>query len=265
MLPSTNNQSSRSEKTEVLYGSEKTAQAIARFLSSSQISMNICADSTWPFLARRVEAFSKGISGVKTRNVKLRFITEVTIDNIQYCKELLQISELRHLDGIKGNFATSEKEYASWATTQEGNLLQQILYSNVKAINEQQQYVFETLWNRAKPAEQKIREIEGNIDLGSTELIHNTKKILDLFLSMIQSAKAEILLMLPTTNAFLREERIGAIKLLDVLATEHDVNVRIITPTNDVIEKILRATESVAKIKKRKNKKQEKERITSTT
>jgi signal transduction histidine kinase len=257
-LPSTNNQSSGSEKTEVLYGSEKTAQAIARFLSSSQISINICADSTWPFLATKVEAFSKGISDVKTRNVNLRFITEITIDNIEYCKELMQISELRHLDGIKGNFATSEKEYASWATMQEANLLQQILYSNVKAINEQQQYVFETLWNRAKPAEQKVREIEGNIDLGSTELIHNTKKILDLFLSMIQSAKAEILLMLPTTNAFLREERIGAIKLLDVLATEHDVNVRIITPTNDVIEKILRATESGAMIKREKIKNKKK-------
>jgi two-component system, OmpR family, sensor histidine kinase VicK len=221
--------------------------------------MNICADYTWPFLARRVEAFNKGISDLKTRNVKLSFITEITIDNIEYCKELMHISELRHLDGIKVNFATSEKGYASWATMQEANPLQQILYSNLKAINEQQQYVFETLWNRAKPAEQRVREIEGNIGLGSTELIHNTKKILDLFLSMIQSAKGEILLMLPTTNAFLREERIGAIKLLDVLATEHDVNVRIITPTNDLVEKILRATESVAmirseKIKNKKNK-----------
>ena len=257
MLPSTNNQSSGSEKTEVLYGSEKTAQAITRFLRGSQISLNICADSTWPSLAIRVEAFSKGISDVKTRNVRLRFITEITIDNIEYCKELMQISELRHLDGIKGNFATSENEYASWATLQEANLLQQIIYSNVKAINEQQQYVFETLWSRAKPAEQKVREIEGNIDLGNTELIHNTKKILDLFLSMIRSAKGEILLMLPTINAFLREERIGAIKLLETLATEHDVNVRIITPTNDVIEKILQDIEAEAarKEEKIKNKK----------
>jgi signal transduction histidine kinase len=252
LLPSTNAQSSSSEKTKVLYGSEKTAQAITRFLRGSQISLNICADSTWPFLAIRVEAFSKGISDVKTRNVKLRFITEITTDNVEYSKELMQISELRHLDGIKGNFATSENEYASWTTLQEANLLQQILYSNVKAINEQQQYVFETLWSRAKPAEQKVREIEGNIDLGNTELIHNTKKILDLFISMIKSAKGEILLMLPTTNAFLREERIGAIKLLDMLATEHDVNVRIITPTNDVIEKILQAIESVAMRKKEK-------------
>jgi signal transduction histidine kinase len=219
--------------------------------------MNICADFTWPSVAKRVEAFNKGISDLKIRNVKLRFITEMTKDNIEYCKELMQISELRHLDMIKGNFAVSEKEFTSWATLQEASLLEQIIYSNVKAINEQQQYVFETLWTKAKPAEQKIREIEGHINLGNTELIHSTKKILDLFMSMIKSAKSEILLMLPTINAFLREERIGAIELLNILATEHDVNVRIITPTNDVIEKILQAIESakVRKDEKIKNKK----------
>jgi signal transduction histidine kinase len=219
--------------------------------------MNICADFTWPSVAKRVEAFNKGISDLKIRNVKLRFITEMTKDNIEYCKELMQISELRHLDMIKGNFAVSETEFTSWATLQEASLLEQIIYSNVKAINEQQQYVFETLWTKAKPAEQKIREIEGHINLGNTELIHSTKRILDLFMSMIKSAKSEILLMLPTINAFLREERIGAIELLNILATEHDVNVRIITPTNDVIEKILQAIESakVRKDEKIKNKK----------
>jgi hypothetical protein len=56
---------------------------------------------------------------------------------------------------------------------------------------------------------------------------------------MIKSAKQEILLILPTINAFLREERISSIDLLRQSATKHNVNVRIITPTNDAIEKIL--------------------------
>jgi hypothetical protein len=36
----------------------------------------------------------------------------------------------------------------------------QIIYSDVKEIVEQGQYIFDTLWNRAIPAEQKINEIE---------------------------------------------------------------------------------------------------------
>jgi hypothetical protein len=67
--------------------------------------------------------------------------------------------------------------------------------------------------------------------------------ILDLFTNMIKSAKTEILLMLPTIDAFLREDRIGVIELLKKSATENNVNVRIITPSNDVVEKILQDTE----------------------
>jgi phosphatidylserine/phosphatidylglycerophosphate/cardiolipin synthase-like enzyme len=119
--------------------------------------------------------------------------------------------------------------------------------------------MFETLWSKAKPAEQKIREIEEGIDFGKTEIIQSPKNILELFLNMIESAKNEILLMLPTINAFLREERIGAIELLKKLAEEHDVNVRVITPTNDDVEKILQNRVPIGVIKEQKeNQKEEK-------
>ena len=248
-MPATNTPTSDSEKTQVLHGFEKTTEVIIRFLYSAEDHMNICADYTWPSVAMGVEVFKKGLYELKKRNVKSRFVTDITKDNIKYCKELMQISELRHLDGIKGNFAISEKGYTASATMQEAALLQQVIYSNVRSILDQQQYVFETLWSKAKPAEQKIREIEEGIDLGETEIIQviqNPKKILELFINMIKSAKSEILLLLPTINAFLREERIGAIELLKKSAAEYNVNVRIITPSNDDVEKILQNIASVA-------------------
>ena len=248
-----------SEKTEVIYGFEKTTEAIMKFLNSAEVSMDICADYTWPSVVMGVEVYKKGLYDLKTRNVKSRFVTDITKDNIEYCKELMQISELRHLDGIKGNFGISEKGYTASATLQKATLLQQVIYSNVKAILEQQQYVFETLWSKAKPAEQKIREIEEGIDLGETKIIQSPEKILDLFIHLIKSAKSEILLMLPTINAFLREERIGVIELLKKSATENDVNVRIITPSNDVIEKLLQNIESVV-VKRSQQENQKKEK-----
>jgi two-component system, OmpR family, sensor histidine kinase VicK len=226
-LSATNTPNFNSEKTEVIYGFEKTTEAIMKFLNSAEVSMDICADYTWPSVVMGVEVYKKGLYDLKTRNVKSRFVMDITKDNIEYCKELMQISELRHLDGI------DEKGYTASATLQKATLLQQVIYSNVKAILEQQQYVFETLWSKAKPAEQKIREIEDGIDLGETKIIQSPEKILDLFIHLIKSAKSEILLMLPTINAFLREERIGVIELLKKSATENDVNVRIITPSND--------------------------------
>ena len=259
LLPATNTPTTDSEKTQVLHGFEKTTEAIIRFLYSAEDSMNICADYTWPSVAMGVEVFKKGLYELKKRNVKSRFVTDITKDNIKYCKELMQISELRHLDGVKGNFAISEKGYMASATMQEAAPLQQLIYSNVRSILDQQQYVFETLWSKAKPAEQKIREIEEGIDLGETEIIQSPKKILELFINMIKSAKSEILLLLPTINAFLREERIGAIELLKESAAEHNVNVRIITPSNDDIEKTLQNIASVA-VRKEQQENQKKEK-----
>ena len=244
-MPDTNAHTAASEKTEVLYGFEKTTEAIMEFINSAEVSMNICADYTWPSVVMGVEVFKKGIYELKTRNVQSRFVTDITKDNIKYCKELMQISELRHLDGIKGNFAISEKGYMASATLLEASPLQQVIYSNVRAIVDQQQYVFETLWNKAIPADQKIRGIEEGIELGKTDIIQSPSKILELFINLIKSAKSEVLLMLPTINAFLREERIGVIELLKKSATENNVHVRIITPSNDVVEKILQDTGSV--------------------
>jgi hypothetical protein len=47
--------------------------------------------------------------------------------------------------------------------------IQQVIYSNVKDIIEQQKYVFDSFWNKAIPAEHRIKEIEeGGFVLGST-------------------------------------------------------------------------------------------------
>jgi len=141
---------------------------------------------------------------------------------------------------------------------QEASLLQQVIYSNVRAILDQQQYVFETLWSKAIRADLKIRGIEDGLDLGRTDIIQSPRMILDLLTKMIKSAKTEILLMLPTINAFLRENRIGVIELLKKSATENNVNVRIITPSNDDVEKILQDTGSTLAVSEERPENQKK-------
>jgi two-component system, OmpR family, sensor histidine kinase VicK len=71
--------------------------------------------------------------------VKLRYVTEITKDNISYCKQLLttMLYELRHLDGMKGNFYINDSAYLAPATFHEkGKPASQIIYSNVKEIVE---------------------------------------------------------------------------------------------------------------------------------
>ena len=241
-MPSSSSSSSNAnhERTEVLYGTENTTNAILSVLSNIKLKMDICADSTWPSVAMGIDVFRNALTDMKKRGIKSRYITTITKDNLSYCKEAMKIGELHHLDGIKGNFAVSEKEYIASATMQEASLLQQVIYSNVKEVLEQQQYVFDSFWNKSVPAEQKIKEIEEGIVLGRTEVIQSPKDVQQLFINMAKTAKHEVLLLLPTINAFYREERIGIIELLKQASEgDHRVNVRILTPTNDDIEKIL--------------------------
>ena len=91
-------------------------------------------------------------------------------------------------------------------------------------------------WENAMPATQRIREIEEGILLGTTHVIQAPSRILELFLNLVTSAKEEVLLVLPTINAFYREERLGIIRLLKEAALDRNINVRILTPTNDDIE-----------------------------
>jgi sugar-specific transcriptional regulator TrmB len=61
-----------------------------------------------------------------------------------------------------------------------------------------------------------------------------------LFIDMIKSSEHEVLLLLPTVNAFLREQRLGIIKSLKQGATERAVRVKILVPDDPLIENSLR-------------------------
>jgi two-component system, OmpR family, sensor histidine kinase VicK len=71
--------------------------------------------------------------------------------------------------------------------------------------------------------------------LGKTELIQNPLSVQTLFINMVKSAEHEVLLLLPTINAFLREQRLGIIRLLRQGSTERDVIIKILVPADPLI------------------------------
>jgi two-component system, OmpR family, sensor histidine kinase VicK len=143
------------------------------------------------------------------------------------------------IHGIRINFVVTDTEYTSSAIMQQVHAHPECVYSNVSSIVEQQRYLFENLWNKAIPAERKISEIEEGVELEKTHVIQDPQRIQKLFVDMVKSAQHEVLLILPTVNAFLREHRIGIIQLLMQVARDRSVNVGILTPTNDVIDNVL--------------------------
>ena len=223
------------EKTEVSFGIESATTTILNILQNSEKKMYICADKTWPSVAMGVEVFRRAMFGLNDRHSQSRFITEITKDNINFSKELLKTGKLRHLEGIKGNFAVSEKEYIASATMREAQLLVQVIHSNVKAVIESHQYLFETLWNKAIPAEQKIKEIEEKLEPVRIEVVYDGNRTKKLYKNMIRNASNEILLLLPTPNAFIRQQKAGMLQILQQVVKKHNVKVRILMPPSSTM------------------------------
>jgi signal transduction histidine kinase len=195
---------------------------------------------TRPPLAILIEPIKKAFLDAKSRGVRLRYLTEITKDNIDYCKVLTTIvDDLRHLDGIKGNFMISETEYlAPLILYEKGKVASQVIYSNAEEIVEQQQYIFDTFWRKAIPADQKIREIEEGIEPEIIETIRDPVEIQMLGFELVKSATYEILVIFSTANAFHRQERAGTMELFKEAAAAEGrrIKIRILTPMDDIIK-----------------------------
>ena len=225
------------ERTEVIHGSERVIGTELHFFSKAKTRIDTCMDSTRPTLAIGIESIRKSFVEAKRNGVQLRYLTEITNDNLSSCKEIIKIAdELRHLDGIKGNFMISESEYLAPITSDERSKPAVIIiFSNVKEIVEHQQYVFDTFWNKAIPADRRITEIEEGVDRTAIEVIPNSNKAREMYLNLIKKAEKEIILMFPTINAFDRQERMGVFEL----SKDLDIKVRILVPTHKSIYQTL--------------------------
>jgi two-component system sensor histidine kinase VicK len=180
------------------------------------------------------------LDAYKRKYLRQRYIFEITKDNISYCKSLTKLTELRHLDENESNFITSESECLGFITLQKESL--QATYSNIGEIVEQQQSVFETFWDKAIPAENKIREIEEGLKSEYLEVISDHKKATDIYLDLARDIKKEALLLFANSKAVIRADRLGVLDCLINVSKTKGALVKIISPITEdnsqIIEQI---------------------------
>ena len=166
------------EKTEVFHGEENAMKILLQTMSNVQKEALVCADANSAAFSMGVEPIKNGYSDFKRRGVRIRFITEITLENIQYVKQLMNYAEVRHMDTVKGNMVVSETEYVATAMLEDAKPITETIYSNAKPILEQQRYFFENLWIKAVHADQRIREIEEGIEPNITKIIDSPEDII---------------------------------------------------------------------------------------
>jgi two-component system sensor histidine kinase VicK len=226
------------EKTEVLTNPEDIDRVIHQTFSNISHNYGTCIDASGPAVVMSIESMKKRLIVAHARGVKIRFVTEITKGNLPYCKQMMELGEMKHLDGIQGNFGVSETEYLASATLDKEKVVPLLIYSNVKQFVKQQQYVFQTLWNKAIPAEQRIEEIQLGKEHEFLEVCPDRREAASVYSSFAELVQSEALLILPNSKALLLEYDLGILhKLVDAAAKRKAV-VRIICPLDDKNAKI---------------------------
>ena len=236
-------------RTEILYGMKDALGRGVQFMKNAKRKMDICYDHSGPSIVIEVSEYRNGFSDILKRGGQIRVITEITKENLRYCKELMKIvTELHHMDGIKGGIAINDTEYMATTILQEAKPLSQVIYSNVKEVVQQGQYIYDTFWNKSISAEHKIKEIEEGIEPTFLQVITDHNKASNILLNLSRSAKREVLFILPNDKALMRMDRIGVLNYL-VEASKNGADVRIICPLTEtnstVVKDIERTTPSV--------------------
>jgi hypothetical protein len=188
------------ETTEVIHGWDK-------LLELSLNAVEICEkgfDSIWDaqfltFLLNNFkEGFSIGRKKMKTKGIKSRFVIEFTRENIDSF-DLYDLGEIRHLDGIRGNFGIMDSRcYMVYILLTENKPPNQGVFSNFKPLVEKQQKIFDELWNMGVPLSTRIRELERQGNEIAPNTITNYDEIRDEIYYIIKQSKKELLIFSST-------------------------------------------------------------------
>lgn len=220
-----------------------------KFFSKAQTRMDICAVTIAPNQPEPVEGMMEAYFSVQKRGGKLRLLTELTKDNAAYCKEVMsQGVEIRHLQGIKGNFAISDSEYLASLETEEFDPRGPVLFSNDMTFVKHHQAIFDMLWKSAISGDQRIAEIELGIMPAIVEVLYDPMKIWNRLLDMIREARKEVLLLLPSVNAFRRQEQSKLIDSLSAAAVKGEIRVKVLTAMDSLAEKRIASEQRISPI-----------------
>lgn len=137
--------------------------------------------------------YTPSYSAAVTRGLRVFLITEITNDNLYYCKQVLLNMgvRLRHLRGVQQNFAIwDEKHFVETIRTPDDVTARgPCLYSNLDQIVRKNQFLFDYLWKISIPAEEKIKELEATSIPGTVRILSGPEEILQTMSRMIRNSQ----------------------------------------------------------------------------
>ena len=171
----------------------------------------------------------------------MRWIINIDKESLDLVKIFLNTGiQIRHVKNIPPmNFGVSDQEIAVTLEKMEGGKMSQsFLISNEYLYTNHFNSLFDELWKNGIDAKDRIEDVEqGN--LGDIEVIPNSARAKELYLNLVKSANEEVLLIFPTTNAFIRQHKMGVVQLAKEAAQQRNVKVRMLMPKHESTEPLV--------------------------
>ena len=173
----------------------------------------------------------------------IKLVTSIDRSSLDNIKKFLSIGvQVRHVMNMPPiDFAVSDKEMMTTAEKvgSEQEMIQCLLISNEQPYIQQFIFIFEELWNNGIDAKERIAIIEQGLEPEFLEVIADHKKASEILIDLVKSVKKEGLLLLPTSRAMVRMDRIGVIDHLVQTSQKNDgVQIKIICPLSSENEEI---------------------------
>ena len=92
------------ERIDTLYGNDDILKTTLWLFDSTHKTMEGCIGKDEVAIHVTHELIWNGLLKLKRKEVQLRVITQITNDNLTYCKTLSEIVDVRHVDGIQSSF-----------------------------------------------------------------------------------------------------------------------------------------------------------------
>ena len=172
--------------TRIIFGKGNAINTEVGIFHKAATSIDTCMTYTRPSLAVSLKPIKDAFLAAKRRGIKLRYITEINHHNFEDCKDLLGIvHELRHLDGVKTNFMISENEYLAPLIQEKSEAIaSEHIYSNTAQIVEHGQCIFDTLWSKSIPAEERIKQLMDGEVAPETKIVDSKYEIMKHFIHL---------------------------------------------------------------------------------
>ncbi len=137
------------------------------------------------------------------------------------------------------NFGVSDKEMAATIEKMEGGKMSQsFLFSNEPLYVNHFNSLFEEIWKDGTDAKERIAHIEEGPDLADIEVIPNAARARELYLDALKKAQKDIIIFFPTTNAFLRQHKMGVVQLAKEASEQRNVRIRILMPRDELTKQL---------------------------